>query len=763
MELILEIDQKTDAEITRLFSEHSVALTPDEGRQIVKMLGRNPTLTEATVWGIQGSEHSSYKSSRKYLSLLPTEGTHVLMGPGEDAGIVRFHASQNGETYGIVFAHESHNHPSQVVPFEGAATGVGGICRDIACMGARVIGALDSLRFGEITHPLTKRLLSGVTSGVGGYGNPLGVPNLGGDLLFDESFHENCLVNVVALGILRESGILHSFVPENAAEEGYEFILVGKPTDRSGFGGSSFASASLNEDDREKNKGAVQEPNPFLERHLFAAFSDLFARLHKSGDLSRIAMKDLGAGGVLCATVELVAEQGFGAKISVDAIHVAEKSLPAAVILCAETQERFCFAVPPDLTPLFLEHFNTRWDFPNVSEGARASVIGKVVPNGIYRAIYQQEEVCHAKALDITKGISVDRPVSPPHHHFSPVHLPEIIDWEYTLRLLLASENVASLRPFTETYDQTVQGNTLLTRDETEAVSFAPLRDFPELSPKEQEIPALVSVASPARVGKLCPKTQGKMAVSQAVLKIAAAGGEVLALTDCLNYGNPEIPEQMWEFVEGVHGIAEAAHTLKTPFVSGNVSLYNASASGSVSPSANIGALGKICCGILPRKNAFQKEGSQIFLLGKRSSALGGSEIARLLENQMGDTPPECDLKEVKKIAEFLILPEKGVLSAGIIAEGGAIATLLKMSVRSQKGVYLPKEFSFAEWTNENPGVVVEVEKESVSTFVAQAEEGDLEPVHLGEVQGNTVSGKDFTLFVTELSDIFWNSLRKKQ
>lgn len=763
VEPILEIDQKTDAEIIRLFSENSVVLTPDEGRQVVNMLGRNPTLTEATLWGIQGSEHSSYKSSRKYLKLLPVEGKHVLMGPGEDAGIVRFHTSRNGETYGIVFAHESHNHPSQVVPFEGAATGVGGICRDIACMGARVVGALDSLRFGDLDLPLTKRLLAGVTNGIGGYGNPLGVPNLGGDILFDESFNENCLVNVVALGVLKESGVLHSFVPENAAEDGYEFILVGKPTDRSGFGGSSFASASLNEDDREKNKGAVQEPNPFLERHLFAAFGDLFSRLEQSGNLSRIALKDLGAGGILCATVELVAEQGFGAEISVDAIHVAENNLPAAVILCAETQERFCFAVPPDLTPLFLEHFNTRWDFPNVSQGARASVIGKVISGGVYCAVFQEEEVCHAKALDITKGISVNRPISPSQKKYAPMCMPEKIDWEETLQKLLGSENVTSTRPFTETYDQTVQGNTVLTRDEAEAVTFAPLRDFSELSPKEQEIFAAVSVASPARVGKICPRTQGKMAVAQAVFKIAATGGETLALTDCLNYGNPEIPEQMWEFVEGAEGIAEMAKALDTPFVSGNVSLYNASESGSVSPSANIGALGKFCCGISPRKNAFQKEGSQIFLLGKRTESLGGSEIARLLGNQMGNTPPTCDTEEIKKIAEFLILPEKGILSAGIVAEGGTIATVLKMSARSLKGAYLPKNFSFAEWTNENPGVVIEVERESVSLFVAQAEEIGLEPEHLGEVQGDIVTGKEFTLSVIELSDIFWNSLRKKR
>lgn len=765
MEPILEVSGASDEQIAALFAEYSVALTPDEGRQVVKMLGRNPTLTEATVWGIQGSEHSSYKSSREYLKKLPTKGEHVLLGPGEDSGVLHFHTSEKtGETYGLVVAHESHNHPSQVVPFEGAATGVGGISRDIACMGARVVGALDALRFGDINEKETKRIVSGVVAGVGGYGNPLGVPNLGGDALFDDSFNENCLVNVVALGMMKWKNLLHSYVPENAAKDGYEYILVGKPTDRSGFGGSSFASALLNEDDKEKNKGAVQEPNPFLERHLFASFDDLFTRLEKRGDLNRIALKDLGAGGVLCATVELVAEQGFGADVQVEDIHVAEDDLPAAVILCAETQERFCFAVPPDLTEFVLNHFNNRWDFPNVSHGARASKVGKVTADGIYTATYQGEKVCDAKALDITEGIQVHRPVEAPEK--SDAQNPEMSPMEAfdVFMKITESENVCSTRPFSETYDQTVQGNTVLTRDYTEAVSFTPLRDYEDLPEEERLIYGTVSVAGPNRVGRVCPKTQSEMAMAQAVLKNACAGGKTLGVTDCLNYGNPEVPKQMWEFSEGIEGLKKAAESLNAPFVSGNVSLYNCSHTASVSPSAIIGAMGKIPTGISPRKNAFQKEGNIVLLLGERSGNLGGSEVLRLLNNSLDAPVPMVNFDEVNEIVDILTSPDLTIDSAAIIGAGGLAATIFRMMATGKKGGTLSSSLSHHQWYCETPGVLVECGTEEAENIIATAKVKGVYVEKIAELAGDSlvVAGNN-VLSTEEMADRFWNILRKKR
>lgn len=765
LEPILEIDGKSDAEIQQIFSDHSVALTPDEGRQIVGMLGRNPTLTEATIWGIQGSEHSSYKSSRKYLRQLPTTGENVLLGPCEDAGVVKFHESKNGETYGIIYAHESHNHPSQVVPYEGAATGVGGISRDIACMGARVIGALDALRFGDISRNQTKRIVSGVVSGIGGYGNPLGIPNLGGDCFFDESFNDNCLVNVVALGVVRWKDLIHSFVPKNAAEDGYEYILVGKPTDRSGFGGAAFASVNLEEEDKEKNKGAVQEPNPFLERHLFASFYDLFQRLKERGDLHRIGLKDLGAGGILCATVELVAELGFGAEVDLDHVHVGEENLPAAVIACAETQERFCFGVPPDLTDFILEHFNVRWDFPNVSAGAKASKIGKITAGGQYVARYQGEEVCNAKALDITEGIVVDRKVEAPQKVFSDVEVPTDIDTKKLFLDLLSSENVASLRPFSESYDQTVQGNTVLTRDETEAVVFTPLRDYEELSDAEKNICAAVAVAGPAKIGKIDPKLQGELAVVQSSLKVAAVGAEPLSLTDCLNYGNPEIPEQMWEFAEGITGVAESAEALNLPFVSGNVSLYNCSRESSVSPSAVVSCVGKISPEITPRKNGFQKEGNLIIALGNLSENLAGSEAERVLGNGEHSRPEDLDLEEINRLIQLSLEAKNTFVSTAVVAEGGMVSTLFKMAIRGKKGAQILADLSLKNLLSEKPLLIAEISPDDLFAIEELAEKKGISLTTLGEISGTDSIdvGRYGTFTLSQISDIFWGSLRQKR
>lgn len=758
-EHILEIAGKSDEDIKALFAEYQVALTPDEGRQIQKLLGRNPTLTEGIIWGIQGSEHSSYKSSRNHLKKLPVASNDILLGPGEDAGIVRFWRGKNGKTYGIAYAHESHNHPSQIVPYEGAATGVGGICRDILCMGARVIGAMDALRFGDIKRHETQIITRGVVDGVGGYGNPLGVPNLGGDAFFDPSFNDNCLVNVVALGVLREEDLLHSYVPEEA--EGYELILVGKPTDRSGFGGSAFASAGLSEEDKEANKGAVQEPNPFLERHVFAGFQDLFARLKEMNELENVALKDLGAGGVLCATIELVAEQGYGAEVDVHAIHVAEEGLPAPVILCAETQERFCLAVPPRLTEMILEHFNTKWDFPNVSEGAMASKIGTVVKGGTYRAKYEGEYVCNAKAVDITEGIVVDRPTTPVRKEDNVTRLPADLNLAATLEKLMAHENIASRKPFYETYDQTVQGNTVLTREETEAVSFTPLRDYPELSEEEQKLQAAVAVAGSAFLGRISPRLQGQHAVALSTLRLAAVGAKALALTDCLNYGNPEVPEQMWELTEGIEGLGEMARELQVAFVSGNVSLYNNSKEQSVNPSAVVSALGRLPLGATPRKKAFQKSGSGIYLLGTPSGRLGGSQLGRILGSN-GNDAPMLDADLLRRMQDLLLSAGERVSAAAVVAEGGLMTTVAKMAIRGEKGFVLDASLEPEEWFCEDLMTVLEVSAEHEMSFELLAKDLQLPITRLGAVTDATLLdfGDGVTLERAVLAQRYWNTLR---
>src|SRR3989338_9214086 len=407
---LLPFSTSSDAEVAALLKKHRIGLTVEEARKICAMLKRDPTLTEATIWGVHGSEHCSYKSSRRFLKTFTTTGKHVILGPGEDSGIVAITDAPKGKRWGLVISHESHNHPSQIVPFEGAATGVGGVVRDVVCMGARVIGCMDLLRLGDLKTDASKTIAKEVARGIAGYGNPLGIPNLGGDTVFDSSYNANCLVNAVAMGIVREDEVIHSYVPDEAADAGYDIIIVGKPTDRSGFGGAAFASISMEEDKREQNTGAVQEPNPFLERHLLASTYALLDWLAREKHLDKVSFKDLGAGGVVCSYVEQVADKGFGADVELTKVHVSVQNLQPEVIACAETQERFCWICHPSLTQQILNHYNVVWDLPTVAENARASVIGKVNGSGIYRLTHKGEIVCEAKSVDLTSGLQYVRP-----------------------------------------------------------------------------------------------------------------------------------------------------------------------------------------------------------------------------------------------------------------------------------------------------------------------------------------------------------------
>ena len=728
---ILAVENRSDEQLSADLKQYAIALTPDELRQIAKLLGRSPTITEATTWGIQGSEHCSYKSSAVYLKTLPVTGEQIALGVGEDAGVVHWHTDSTGRKWGLTIAHESHNHPSQIVPFEGAGTGIGGVCRDVACMGAKLIGCLDMLRLGDLKSNQSKHIYRGVVEGIAGYANPLGIPNLGGDVIFDAAFNENCLVNCVSLGLIDTAKIIHSYVPNNAAKLGYEFILLGKPTDISGFGGASFASADLDETDRKANKGAIQEPNPFLERHLLSAITDLLNSLPAD---ETIAIKDLGAGGVLCASVEMVAEVGLGAEIDADAIHVSMDNLPAAVVLCAETQERFCLAVPPHLTEQVLAHFNTKWDLPNVSAGARATKIGRVVADGYYTAFYQGEKVCHAKAKDLTAGIKVERAVIAPDLNLpttTEITREELQAADLPSRLL-SHLNIASRRPITEQYDQTVQGNTILLREEAEAAVIMPLQDYLELPESDRQAAAAVASGGPAKIGLVDPQRQAQMAVSHAVLKLAAVGSKALALTDCLNYGSPEIAEQMWQFSEGVRGIKEIAEVLHLPFVSGNVSLYNNTKNGPIAPSTIIAAVGKMIT--TPRRNTVQKSSNQLVLLGARSGNLGASVVADIFNQPLSSDLPNCDSEKVLHLKQLLLAQGEVIKSAAITAEGGAMAALLKMIIRSQFGAEITATFSPAQWYSEDIGAIIEIHPDDLHLLQQAAVRVDIACFPLGKV-----------------------------
>ncbi len=689
----------SDVEISSILKKEKLSLTIEEAKKIQALLLRPPTLTECVLWSIQGSEHCSYKSTRIHLKTLPTEAPNVILGPKEDAGVVEVARDFSGHRYGIVMSHESHNHPSQIVPFEGAATGVGGNVRDVSCMGAEVIAIADTLRFGDINHPKTKRIDHGVVSGISGYGNPIGVPNLTGDVFYDSAYQENCLVTIVTLGIVRDDRLIHSYAPKNAV--GYDLILVGKPTDHSGFGGASFASLDLNETDVEQHKGAVQEPNAFLGRHLLKTNTALFKKLAEQDLIDSVGFKDLGAGGVACASVEIADGSGYGAEVYLENIHTSTPTPPPQVILCAETQERYLWVAPPTLTPLILKHYNDEWQLPKVSPGARASVIGKIRDDGQYLVKYHEETLVFAKASDITKGICYDRPHHPRQikklaEHPLPPQNKETL--KERLLGLLSNPNLASRKPIYECYDKQVQGRTLIERGEASAGVLAPFNseDYPS---EIRDIGIALAVAHHPNYGKIDAYKTAQHAIISSMRKVVSVGAKPAAFTDCLCFGNPEKPEQMQDIIDAIRGIKDACESLPlydypefpTPVISGNVSLYNESENGAIPASPIVSCLGVLENIKYVMTPAFKSKNSVLLWL-------------------TGNDPSQ------ESFALIDLSKMEALLSCQVVDLGGLAFALMTMGFKNEIGfaLSLKAEFKaeFADLFSEEGGFVLEVSPE---------------------------------------------------
>ena len=704
--------------------EYKLALTPEEALKVQnEILKRPPSVTECILWSIQGSEHSSYKSSRQFLKQLHTTGPNVILGPCEDAGIVERAKDENGDKYGIVMSHESHNHPSQIVPYEGAATGIGGNVRDVCCMGAKVIATGDPLRFGDIKKNKSKWIHEGVVSGIAGYGNPIGVPNLCGDLYYDESYNENCLVNVLTLGVLKEDEIIHSFAPKDSI--GYELILIGKPTDNSGFGGASFASLELKEEEKEQNKGAVQEPNAFLKRHILKATYKLYEILKEKNLLSKVGFKDLGAGGIACASVELADSVGLGAEVYLDKIHKSMEGLHPGVILCSETQERFMWACDPEITDLIVNHYNKTFDLPNVSAGAMASVVGKIREDGQYIVHNGEEEIINAKAIQVTQGLQYNREYTNPNKKFTEPTLSQPQNYNETFLKILAHENICSREAVYEQYDKQVQELYVIEPGKADAGVMQPFKDdkYPE-EIKNTGI-ALKADQNP-RYGKIDAYWGAVNSVCEVMRNIACVGATPHALTDCLCYGNPEKPEQMWEFVEGVRGVSEAGKNLHlkdnpdspVPIISGNVSFYNEAKGKPIAPSAVIGCLGKLKDVRKAITMSFKSTDSLVLMIGERKNELGGS-VYYQINNELGANIPKPKFEAVENeiFAITDAIDEELVLSTHDISDGGVATTLAEMSFENEIGleVNIPSNLPNDKllWS-ETGGFVLEIKPENL-------------------------------------------------
>ena len=763
----VDISSSSDAEIKSSLEDLNIPLSIEEAKKIqFDFLGRPATLTELILFSIQGSEHSSYKSSKNHIKHFKTHGENVILGAKDDAGVVSLATDKGGNRYGLVVSHESHNHPSQIVPFEGAATGVGGNVRDVCCMGAEVVAIGDSLRFGDIKRNKTKWIHDGVVSGIAGYGNPLGIPNICGDLYFDEGYNDNCLVTVLTAGIVKEKNVIRSRSPENSA--GYDLVLVGKPTDNSGFGGASFASLELEEEKEQQNKGAVQEPNAFLERHILKSTYALFEYLEKNNQIEKVGFKDLGAGGVACASIELADAAGLGAEVWVDKIHTSISNLDPHVILCSETQERFMWACPPELTNIILDHYNKDFDFPNVSVGAQASIVGKIIKDRHYTVFFEGKKLVDGPIEKINEGFVYDRPITPSK---KPAHndpLPIDINFSSLLLKILGHENVSSRVPIYEKYDKNVQGRVIKERGMSCAGVVAPF-DSDKFPSEIKETCFSASLTHNPAIGKIDPFLVAHYSVLEGCAKTVSVGATPIAITDCLCFGNPEKAEEMWQFSESCLAIREVCDEMhfdnlnNLPIVAGNVSFYNQSGEKSVPASPMVGCFGRVNKGNVLDNN-FISASSTIYLVGAQHSSIGGSLSCKVL-NINNTTVEKVDAAIYNKMLQSILSAnERGLLSScSVVGLGGLMASISKMCFKNMVGVSVEK-ISNEQLISENLALIVEVDEKNIDDFENHMKENQSSFKKIGRTNksGVIVFENGANINVEIAKNVWENSLREE-
>jgi phosphoribosylformylglycinamidine synthase II len=746
-------DPSEGAALERLLESNNISLTTDEFERVCDLLGRPPTIVELHIFNTMWSEHCSYKSSRSVLrKYLPTEALHVVLGPGEDAGIVRF-AEIDGKSWCVVVAHESHNHPSQVLPVEGAATGIGGIVRDVYCMGADVIGVLDPLRFGDPDGPHAARVRDiawGVVDGIAQYGNALGVPNFGGDTFFDASYDDNCLVNVVAIGTVEEDRIIRSRVPSEARHQPYSVILIGKPTDASGFGGAAFASERLSEEEAVERQGAVQVPDPFLKRVLAEAIKEMLSWAANNG--VPIGFKDLGAGGISCAASEMAAAAGLGVSVDLDRVNCAFPDMPAEVISCSETQERFLVAVPSRLMGDVERIFNEHFELPNLYAGAGAFVIGEVTTDKRFRLIQHGRYVSDADVDAVTTGIQDEREAKERKRALPSMgrsHAGGADGAREVLRALLSSYNVSSKSVIYQHYDSEVQGRAVIRPGEADASVMV-------FKPGSRHALA-ASVGGSSRLAAANPYLGGVWSVVEAVRNVVCVGATPLAITDCLNYGDPEDPGVFHEFSEGVRGIGDACRALRlgpagdggVPVVSGNVSFYNQSETGdAIAPTPIVACFGKLEDAARARNMAFKASSSVVAFLGGLHDRLAGSEYERMYGSPDPFDAPEPDFDGEVRMLRAVIdgLDSGAILSAHDVSHGGVLVAAAEMVMASRpfevgcdldvSSALDPSRPAAGQMFAEYGGIVVEVSAEEWPRFEQSLKERGVPFCRLGRTNG---------------------------
>jgi len=712
-------------------------LKPDEYERILGLIGRTPTLTELGIFSAMWNEHCSYKSSKRWLRTLPTEGPQVIQGPGENAGVVDIGDGPDGKRLALVFKMESHNHPSYIEPYQGAATGVGGILRDVFTMGARPIAAMNALSFGRPEHPKTRGLVNGVVAGIGGYGNAFGVPTVGGELRFHAAYDGNCLVNAFAAGLAEADAIFYSA----ASGVGMPVVYLGAKTGRDGVGGATMASAEF-DDTIEEKRPTVQVGDPFTEKRLLEACLELMA----SGAV--ISIQDMGAAGLTCSAVEMGDKGGLGIRLDLERVPVREEGMTAYEMMLSESQERMLMTLRPEKEAEARAIF-AKWDLD-------FAVVGETIAEDRFLVMLDGAVKADLplKALS-GEAPEYDRPwiETPPA---APVgDLPEI-DVADALRTLIASPNHASRAWVWRQYDSQVLADTLVTPGSDAGVVRVH---------GTQKAVAFTSDVTP-RYCRANPYRGGMQAVAEAYRNLCATGARPLAATDNLNFGNPEKPEIMGQLVGCIRGIGEACRALDMPIVSGNVSLYNETDGRAILPTPTIGGVG-LLASLDALIRMAPREGDRILLLGVTRGHLGQSALlAEVLGREEGDAPP-VDLAGERLAGEFLrAANEAGLVTAAHdLGDGGLALAAAEMALAGDVGIEIVSEAEMgpAAWffAEDQGRYLIACAPEAQATLMAAAGAAGVALRPVGRATGRALRLGGATMPLEELAALHAEALPK--
>lgn len=721
-----------------------LGLTVEEIQSITDKIGREPNFTELCIFSVMWSEHCSYKNSIKWLKTLPREGANMLVKAGEEnAGVVDI-----GGGIGCVFKIESHNHPSAIEPYQGAATGVGGIHRDIFTMGARPVAALNSLRFGDLKDEKTKWLLSGVVKGIGDYGNCFGVPTVAGETFFDSSYEGNPLVNAMSVGIIDVNHIISA----TAKGVGNPVFIVGSDTGKDGIGGASFASKDISEDSA-SDLPAVQVGDPFQEKLLLEASLELA----KSGSI--VGMQDMGAAGITCSTSEMSAKGEVGMNIWLDKVPTRQKNMRPFEILLSESQERMLVVIEKGKEKIAFDIFD-KWDLNCVQ-------IGEVTGDGILNYYMHDELVAQLPAHELVLGGGApqyDRAYTEPSYYseykkFSIEQVAEPTDYAAALKQLTALPNIASKRWVYNQYDSMVGVNNTNTNEPSDAA-------VTRIVGTNKAIVSTVDCN--ARYVHNDPYVGAMIAVSEAARNIVCSGGEPLAITNCLNFGNPQKPEVYWQFVQAIKGMGDACRAHNTPVTGGNVSFYNQNEKGPVFPTPTIGMVGRMEDLSLKVGIGFKEEGHIIFLLGKSQNDLAGSEYLSNVLGVKASPAPYLNMDEEKVLhtSIFRLIRNGLLVSCHDVADGGLITALLESAYAFEFGFDITTDASVrkdAFLFGEAQGrAIVSVHPHKLKEFESFCQKENVPVTQLGIVTGKNVKidGSDFGK-IKFYKDIHLNSIQE--